>query len=163
MWRMIGPLTLVALLELAFVTLCVVWGPADCRRPRFWTRVTLTGLAIAASLGLLMGVAQVGTLSAGVASKLLTTLMLIGVAVVICLPSLFYRPMDAPPDSGLDGGGGDGPSPPDPPHDHPRGGVPLPDADQARARVRDHRGPAFPRVPRRRPVHEPGRAPAKTR
>lgn len=64
-----------------------------------------------------------------------------------------------------DGGGGSGPgAPPRPPAD-PRGGVPLPDADQARRRLRDHDRERFgsgslsprrhPRTPRRTPTRVP--------
>jgi hypothetical protein len=65
-------------------------------------------------------------------------------------------------DSGADDGGGGGPSrPPSPPGPSP-GGIPLPDAEQAQVRLRDHRRLADPRrTPERRPAHDPERAPAR--
>jgi hypothetical protein len=56
-----------------------------------------------------------------------------------------------------DGDGGPGGGPPPPPPTPPRGGAPLPDADQARARRRDHNRPSLRDVSDRRVAIEPER------
>ena len=72
---------------------------------------------------------------------------------------------DFPPqaDPGSDGGWGRGPDRPPTPQDPPRGGgIPLPDAEQARIRLRDHRKLADLHPAReRRPTREPERTPVK--
>lgn len=64
------------------------------------------------------------------------------------------------------GGGGNDRLPTSKPKPRPSGGVPLPDAEPARARLRDHRKlrDAYPR-PLRRPLHPhtPQRTPARGR
>ena len=63
---------------------------------------------------------------------------LVCVAVLI-IPALREGPNLPPkPDSGSDDGGGWGPKRPPKSPDKPRGGIPLPDAVQARVRLRDH-------------------------
>jgi len=87
------------------------------------------------------------------------------VIAVIFLPVLLNRgqggssPGDSDGDSG--GGGGGGRRPPGPPPDRPFGGLPMPDATPARARLRDHRRlrDLLP-TRQRRPVREPERAPS---
>jgi hypothetical protein len=79
------------------------------------------------------------------------------VFAVLFLPALLHRP-DSPPgesDGDSGGGGGGGGRPPDRPKG-PRGGIPLPDAVPARARLRDHR-PLRELLPsrQRRPAREP--------
>lgn len=160
--QLTGPITLLVVLELGFVGLCVLWGPASQRRPRFWAHVGLTCLAIAAYMAILFAATQVNVVPAGVASKLLPTLMLVGVAALICLPFRFYRSTGSPPGpSESEGGGGGGPRLPDAPPDLPRGGIPLLDAEQAKARARDHNPPKFARRRRRSPGHEPRRTPTR--
>jgi hypothetical protein len=68
-----------------------------------------------------------------------------------------------PPDSDSDDGWGRGPRKPPSRPKPPRGGLPLPDAEPARVRLRDHRrlGDVVSR-PERRPVREPRRAPVRT-
>ncbi len=82
-------------------------------------------------------------------------------AAALILPALRDRP-EAPPgsDGGSDGGGGPGPNRPPAPSAGPGGGLPLPDADPARVRLRDHGrlGDHIPR-PERRPAREPEREP----
>jgi len=62
-----------------------------------------------------------------------------------------------PGSSDGDGGGGPGSGPPSPPPSPSRGGAPLPDADQAGARRRDHNRPSPRGVSRRRVAVEPTR------
>ena len=87
-------------------------------------------------------------------------------AAVLIIPALRDSP-DLPPnrpDTGSDGGGGGGPKRPPAPQDSPRGGgIPLPDAEQARVRLRDHRK-LREHQPRRerRPAREPERTPVRT-
>jgi hypothetical protein len=87
-------------------------------------------------------------------------------AAVLILPALRDGP-DFPPqqsDPGSDGGWGRGPDRPQSPPDSPRGGIPLPDAEQARVRLRDHRK-LSERLPGRvrRPAREPVRRPVPAR
>lgn len=84
---------------------------------------------------------------------------------VLLIPAL--REQDAPPPRRTDGenddGWGRGPkSPPEPPAP-PRGGIPLPDAEPARIRLREGErlGDKLPRR-ERRPAREPQRLPVRT-
>jgi hypothetical protein len=86
-------------------------------------------------------------------------------AAVLIIPALRDGP-EFPPhpsDPGSDGGWGRGPNPPPTPPDSPRGGIPLPDAEQPLIRLRDHRK-LTERLPRRerRPTREPERTPVRT-
>lgn len=86
-------------------------------------------------------------------------------AAVLILPALRDSP-ELPPrsDPGSDGGWGRGPDRPPAPQDPPNGGgIPLPDAEQASIRLRDHRKLAD-QLPKRerRPTREPEREPART-
>jgi hypothetical protein len=66
-------------------------------------------------------------------------------------------------DSGQDDGWGNEPRRPPEPSDRPWGGVPLPDADQALVRLRDHRRlPDLLPERDRRPAREPERTPTRT-
>jgi hypothetical protein len=71
---------------------------------------------------------------------------------------------ELPPRNDLDSddGWGHGPLPPPSPSGTPRGGLPLPDAEPAAVRLRDHRrlGDLLPRR-ERRPAREPGREPLR--
>jgi len=95
---------------------------------------------------------------------------ILGIAFVAALliPALRDRP-DRPgeeSDSGSDDGWGNHPRRPLVPPGVPGGGLPLPDAQPARLRLRDHRrlhelrqqsGRGRTREPARRPVHAPAR------
>jgi hypothetical protein len=86
-------------------------------------------------------------------------------AAVLILPALRDSPELPPrPDPGSDGGWGRGPDlPPKPAPDSPRGGIPLPDAEQARIRLREHRtfSDQLPKR-QRRPAREPDRTPVRS-
>jgi hypothetical protein len=93
---------------------------------------------------------------------------LLGLACVAILmfPALRgdgLRPIDPPSDSGSDDGRGNDRLRPKGPTVKPRGGIPLPDAEQSRVRLRDERRLAehLPR-PQRRPAREPARTPTRT-
>ena len=83
-------------------------------------------------------------------------------AILLAGPVLFRDLSIGSGFSGGEGGGGPGPSQPPSSPSPPRGGIPLPDADQARVRVRDHDRPERRGVRPRRPAREPGRAPVPT-
>jgi len=71
-------------------------------------------------------------------------------------------PWRAPEGGSDDGWGNDRRRPQGPPHPS-GGGIPLPDAEPARVRLRDHRRLADLNPPReRRPAREPVRVPART-
>jgi hypothetical protein len=73
-------------------------------------------------------------------------------------PTVGWR---APGGGSDDGPGNSRPGPPAPPT-RPGGGLPLPDAEPARVRLRDHRRLADLTPPRdRRPAREPVREPAR--
>ena len=90
----------------------------------------------------------------------------LGLACVGVLMVLAFRqgPGDdrRPSDYGSDDGWGNEPREPPRPSDRPWGGIPLPDAEQARIRLRHERklGSLRPR-PERRPVREPDRIPVR--
>ena len=129
-------ITLLVMLELGFVGLCLAWGPAEHRRPRFWRRVALTCLGIPAFVAVVVAAHQLNVLSDDADSKLLPSLLLIGIGVLICVPSLFYRkPGSSPDSSASDSDGGLDPRPGSSP-DPSRGGRRFLDADQVRARAR---------------------------
>ena len=86
---------------------------------------------------------------------------LIGLACIaaLILPALRDEgppPPPQPPGSDSDDGRGSDRSRPKGPSEKPRGGIPLPDAEQSRIRLRDDRRLAdlLPR-PERRPAHQP--------
>jgi hypothetical protein len=154
----------VAVLEPFLVALWIAVGAGRLRRSHFWLRAVLAALALPALMAILVGIAvqRVVTLPDDNAGKdVLTLLFFVGVVALMFVPALLYHRLDSspgPPGPSDDGGAGPGPS--RPPPIGPRGGVPLPDADQARARARDHGAPKLPDPKRRRTAHEPRRTPA---
>jgi hypothetical protein len=127
-----------------------------CKRAVTWLPRLVPILAIA------------GALTAGATGQrtLLQPLLLVAVMLApALLPSKVLYPPPPPPPSGTDdddGGGGRGPRQPPKAPEGPRGGVPLPDAEPARVRIRDHGRPALVRSRPRRAGHEPGHTPART-
>ena len=88
----------------------------------------------------------------------------LGCVAILMLTALREGPADPPranPDS--DDGRGNKPLRPRTPSDRPRGGIPLPDAEPARVRLRDHHklGEMLPGR-ERRPSREPRRDPVRT-
>ncbi len=86
---------------------------------------------------------------------------------ILMFPALRDQP-DGPPrsDGGSDDGWGNYPRRPPSPQDIPGGGLPLPDAQPARQRLRDHqrlreRLPARERRPAREPQRQPQREPVR--
>ena len=89
---------------------------------------------------------------------LLFSMIWVMCALVLTPAILFPASGHSPGPPGGDGGGGDDPpDPPERPPSAPRGGLPLPDAEQSRDRIRDHDRSGRRRVPLRRPAREPGR------
>lgn len=84
-------------------------------------------------------------------------------SALLLSPALLFPPREPPPDppgdGGGGGGGGDGPPGPTVGPSAPSGGIPLPDAEQSRDRVRDHDRPDRRRRRPRRPAREPERVP----
>ena len=112
-------------------------------------------------------IAFLGAVAAGATNhrELLQPLVLVTVTLApVLLPRNVLYPPPAPPSSDTDDDDGGGRGPRNPPRapEGPQGGVPLPDADPARVRIRDHRRPAPGRFRVRRPAHEPERSPART-
>jgi hypothetical protein len=143
----------IVFLEPWLVALWIAVGSGRQRRSHFWVRGLLAALALPALMAALVGVAHQRVLPIpddGAGKELLTLLFLVGVIALMFVPGLLYGPSDASPGASEsdDGGGGPGPEPPSP--DRPLGGIPLPDADQARARARDHHAPKFGDRQRRR-------------
>jgi hypothetical protein len=88
----------------------------------------------------------------------------LGCVAILMLTALREEPQDPPHGNpGSDDGRGNDRRRPRRPSDRPRGGIPLPDAEQSRIRLRDHRRLAD-RLPRRvrRPAREPARRPVRT-
>jgi hypothetical protein len=145
--------------------LVAIWMAVGCgcqRRSHFWVRFSLAFLGLPSLLAIFVWVAWLNVVSDGAGKVFFPVLLLLGVVALMFVPGLLYRGTIAPPGSSeSDGGGGSGPRPPGPSPSDPRGGIPLPDADQASARVRDHNSPKFEDQKRRRPTHDSPRTPAK--
>lgn len=95
--------------------------------------------------------------------SLALTLLFVSMAWFFCalilVPALLFRGSQSSSDSS-DDGGGDGAGPREPPLPNPgAGGIPLPDAEQSRERIRDHVRPKR-QWWRRRVAREPRQAPA---
>ena len=91
-------------------------------------------------------------------------LLAIMLAPVLLPRTVLYPDAGEPPPERPDGDDGGGPGPePDPvrPPDTPRGGIPLPDAEPARIRLRDHDRPPLVPPRQRRPAREPAPAPRR--
>lgn len=146
-------LVVCAVLFGAFVVLA---GPAAERRSRFWLRVVVLPVIPAAFIAILIALAHLAVLPEAVAMTLLLAVLVLIFPALILVPAVLYRrPGSSPDDDG--GGGGRGPRRPPVSPGPPGGGVPLPDADQARARRRDHSGSPLGRRRPRRPAVEPAR------
>jgi hypothetical protein len=88
----------------------------------------------------------------------------LGCVAVLLIPALKDNPSPhRRPEGENDDGWGRGPKTPPKPPGPPRGGIPLPDADPARVRLREPGRLADHRPGReRRPAREPERAPERT-
>jgi hypothetical protein len=155
----------VVFLEPWLVALWIAVGSGRERRSHFWLRALVAALALPALMAALVGVARqrVLPLPNDDGEQLLTLLFLVGVIALMFVPRLLYCPSDPSPGPPESDGGGGGPGPPRPSPNRPFGGIPLADADQARARARDHGALKLNDRRRRRYTHDPRRTPAATR
>lgn len=124
-------------------------------------RILLVPLIVLAPLGALAAFALLfPSAPDGLGPALMMLYFFYAIVAIMLVPALFWAPGSSP---GPSGGGADGgdmdPPPPTAPPGAPRGGVPLPDAEQARGRVRDHDRPNPRMGPTRRTPQEPERAP----
>ena len=137
-------------------------GSFKQRRSHFWMRALLVQLVPAVLPGLLALTEKAGIVGEG---TLRTTGPRLAVACALSLvvvPALLYRsPSSRPEDSG--GGSDPGPDPPPDPPDPPHGGIPLPDARQSAARLREHSGDRRRWRKPRRAAREPDRIPTRAR
>jgi hypothetical protein len=155
-----------AVFTVGFIAIAVTAGPTKQRRSHFWVRVLLLALAMPALPLIVIGGVALSILpeEAAFIGGLLS--LWACVAGLMLMPTLLYRGMGSSPDSSDDdGGGGGGPGPDRPPRSptKPRGGVPLPDAEQALLRLRDHNHPRFGGLKRQRGTREPVRSPTPLR
>src|ERR1700761_4386419 len=127
------------------------------KRSRFWVRLGFgTLVMVALALGLAFGMQfSAPSRTFGLAWM---TLLLAALAVppVFCFHT-FTRSSGSSDGDGGGGNGGQGFGPPLRRPDPPRSGLPLPDADQARTRRRDHHRPSLRHAGRRRPADAPAR------
>jgi hypothetical protein len=105
------------------------------RRSHFGLRVTAPAL-----LTVLMEAAAHNMDPVGVVPALPPLMIFLCILAIMLVPSVLFRSRDSPPGDDDDDGGSDPGQPPSPP-DPPSGDLPLPDADPARWRVRDHDRP----------------------
>lgn len=153
---MLSPFLYLGMFELSYIGIGLVAGPAmgRQRRSHFGMRVLLTTIGLLTAL--LLVTIQNGALET-VAIRIWIALTALA---LVSAPFVWFRKPDRfPGSSEPDGPGGSGPDRPPPSRPSPIGGVPLPDADQARARVRDHSRQALIDRPSRRPAREPAPAP----
>ena len=168
--RVASLLVWLAAFALLFGAFVVFAGSPRERKPHFWLRVAVLPLVPGLIAATLIALGELRVLPDGVAATLLLTVVFLTIPGLVLVPVLLYRSPGSSPDSSDDeGGGGRGPgSPPAPPPRAPRGGVPLPDAEQARMRLREHgrrvwdaRRPRRVRRPAREPDRPPVRAPSR--
>lgn len=133
-------------------------GPRAHRRKHFWLR--LVAVPLVPGLALAITTAVIPTSRMQTVTR---SLCLLAVPALLLAPALLYRPSGPPPGPSADEGGGPGPEPPPPAPTRPGGGIPLLDAHQALARVRDHNRPRLAARRLRRPGREPAREPVRVR
>ena len=135
-------------------------SPRTRRRRHFWLRFALSVLAMPAFALALTEVSAVGALSEQATASLGLLLMMCCIPALVLVPGVLFE-HTGPPGPEDDGGGGNGgPSRPPSPRDQPLGDLPLPDAEPAQWRLRDHVRPTHDRTPARRRIHEPDHVPA---
>jgi len=151
-----------AAFALLFGVFVVFAGSPRERKPHFWLRVAALPLVPALIAAILITCGDLRVVPESVAVTLLLTLVFLTIPGLILVPILLYRRPGPPADSSDDeGGGGRGPEPPPARPPRPRGGVPLPDAEQARLRIREHGRRLAGARRSRRPAREPGRRPVR--
>ncbi|HUA02349.1 MAG TPA: hypothetical protein VMB27_00520 [Solirubrobacteraceae bacterium] len=114
------------------------------------------GASVATRVLVLIGILVLPALS--LASGSVMFVPLFALPAMFIVSGMLFGGGDPPPErpDADDSGGGGGPRRPHPPESPPSTGPPLPDADMARARSRDHtRGPLAPAPTRRGAPREP--------
>lgn len=155
-----------AVFALLFGAFVVFAGSPHERKRHFWLRVAALPCVPALIAAILVAVRELRMVPDSVAATLLLALVFLTIPGLMLVPALLYRkPGQSPGASDDEGGGGpdDRRPPPGPPArpTPPRGGVPLPDAEQARMRIREH-GRRVVRARRpRRTAREPDRPPVR--
>jgi len=123
------------------------------------------GASVPTRVAVLIGILVLPVLS--LASGSITFVPLFALPAMFIVSGMLFGGGDSPPDRpDVDdgGGGGGGPRRPDPPPSPPSAAPPLPDADQARARARDHtRGRLAPSPARRGAPRRPAPKPVRPR
>ncbi len=156
-WEM-SLIVYLGIFELSYIGIGLIAGPAmgRQRRSHFGARVSLT------TIGLLTALMLVVTQNGLPETVAIRIWIAFTVLALVTAPFAWYRsPSRFPGSSDSDGPGGPGSDQPPPPSPSPRGEVPLPDADQALARIRDHNRPRLIDQTPRRPAREPARTPRK--
>ena len=163
--RALSLIVWLAAFAVLFGALVLAAGSRRERRSHFWIRVASLPLVPALVIAGFVGVGEIGLLPDRVVRTTLMLLVFFIIPSVVFVPALLYhRPGSSPPDApDDDGGGGPGPEPPPARPTAPRGGVPLPDAEPSRRRVRDHNRVVFGGPRLRRPAREPQRPPTPSR
>jgi hypothetical protein len=149
-----------------FALLAAAAGSSTERRSRFWLRAFLVPIPPSVAPLLLSLGEKLAVLPAGTVQTVGPGLAFVFALALMFVPALLYRASGPSPGSADDDGGGSGPEPPPASPQRPRGGIPLPDAEQAYTRLRGHdsgaaearrshrrdRGPRHPTPGRRRRV-----------
>ncbi|MGO9971682.1 MAG: hypothetical protein ACLP01_02390 [Solirubrobacteraceae bacterium] len=108
-------------------------------RSHFWVRVLFGHVAVLSLALFIVGALVLGVLPGRMvgAAWIVLAVMSLALGPTVC----YRRAGSSSGSSDTDGGGDSGPDQPHSPPTAPSGGIPLPDADQAMARVRDHNRP----------------------
>lgn len=143
---------------LCFAVLARLAGSSRDRRSYFWVRALFLAVGPASIPMLLAAGEKLGVFPRGTLQTFGPWTAFACVLSLIVMPASLYRRSGASPGDS-DDDGGSGPQPPPDAPDPPGGGIPLPDAEQSPARVRDHNGARrrWRRV--RRATREPRRTP----
>jgi len=152
---------LIVSIAIALLTVGLAYAGRSCgleRQPNFGRRLLLLSTIVPFPLVALLVVSYLHLISRGTSQLLGSLVPLLGFALVL-VPGLLFRPMTIPPPERDDDGFSRGPDDPPPDSPPPTGGIPLPDAQQARVRLRGHDGGGTKRTPARRPAREPDRSP----
>ena len=132
-------------------------------RSHFKLRLLVVAIVLPLPPLLLLAVVELHLISRNLGSTIDQWIPFVDLGFGLLLaPAVLFRSVAKPPppsDEDDDDGGWTDPPPSPPPR--PRGGLPLPDADQSRIRVRDHAGSLNDRGRTRRPAREPRRSPAR--
>jgi len=145
----------IAWLCLIVVLIVTAYACSEERRSHFAARLVALLLTPPALVGILVAGYESGVIAGGTGLVLLVAVLFLVLPGVMLAPAVLFK--DARSSSDGDGGRGSGPDDPQPEPEPPRGGVPLPDAEQAAARARDHNRPWRVRRPSRRSSPEPER------